>query len=148
MKAPRQPKDNDPIHRYTHERRLLVQQLDREIVLPLEGQCLLASCLGIRGEDRGGDGLGSPSFLWFGSIRRLDIVHVDVGDLDILGLELAAETSTMKTGTKDSSFIGIHVDRHLALSDSGLHGLLDHGRSGGPASEDDRRDVFLKKEMS
>ena len=54
----------------------------------------------------------------------------------------------MKTGTEDSSFIGIHVDRHLVLSNSGLHGLLNHRRSGGSTGEDDRRDIFLQEEMS
>jgi len=37
----------------------------------------------------------------------LDVIHVDVGDLDIFGLELAAETGTTKAGTEDSSFVGV-----------------------------------------
>lgn len=132
-----------PNHGYTHERGLLVQQLDREIVLPFEGQRLLASCLRAGREDRGGNGLRRPSFFGLGSIRHLYVVHVDVGDLDILSLELAAETGTMKSGTEDCGFVGVHVDRDLVLSNSGLHGLLNHRRSGGATSEDDGRDIFL-----
>lgn len=133
------------VYRYAHERRLLVQQLDGEIVLPLEGQRLLASYLGAGREDCGGDGLGRSSFLRLGGIRCLNVVHVDIGDFDILGLELAAETGTMKAGTENSSFIGVHVNRNLILSNSGLDSLLNHGRPGGAAGEDDRCDIFLGK---
>ena len=133
---------------HTHEGRLLVQQVDREIVLPLEGQRLPTSGLGAGREDRRGDGLRGSSFLRLGSIGRLDVIHVDVGDLDFLGLELAAETGAMKAGTEDGSFIGIHVDRDLILSNSSPHGLLNHRRSRGTAGEDDRSDIFLQNEMS
>ena len=78
----------------------------------------------------------------------MDVIHVDVGDLNILGLELAAKTGTTKAGTEDSSFICVHVDRNLVLSNSGLHGLSNHRCSGCTTSEDDRRDIFLQKEMS
>ena len=148
MGESRQQEGNIPNHRYTHERGLLVQQLDREIILPLEGQRFLASYLGARGEDRGGYGLGRSSFFRLGSIRRLDVIHVDIGDLDILGLELAAETGTSEAGTEDSGFIGVYVDRNLVLSNSGPHGLLNHRRSGCATGEDNRRNIFLQKEMS
>ena len=83
-----------------------------------------------------------------GVVRRLDVIHVGVGDSDILGPELAAETSTVKGGTENGSFIYIHVNRNLAFSNSGLHGMLNHRRSGGAAGEDNRRDILLQKEMS
>lgn len=73
---------------------------------------------------------------------------MDVGDLDILGLELAAETGAMEPGTEDSGLIGIHINCNLILSNSGLYSLLNHGRSGGATGEDDRRDIFLQKAMS
>ena len=101
MKKSRQPKENTPNREHTHERGLLVRQLDREIILPLEGQRFLASDLRARGEDRGGYDLGRSSFFRLGSIRCLDVVHIDVGNLDILGLKLATETGTTKAGTED-----------------------------------------------
>jgi len=94
-------------------------------------------------KDRGGHGLRNSS-----SFFKLGGVHVDVGDLDILGLELAAETGTTKPGTEDTSFIGVHVDRNILLSNSGLHGLLNHRRSECATGEDDRRDIVLQKKMS
>ena len=135
-------------NQHAHEGRLLVQQPYWEIVLPLEGQRLLAPCLGAGREDGRGEDLGRSTFLRFGGIRCLDVIHVDVGDLDILSLELAAEAGTVKAGTEDSSFICIHVDRNLAFPDGSLHGLLNHGCSGGATGENDRRDIFLQKNMS
>jgi len=35
------------------------------------------------------------SFLTFGGLRRLYVIQVDVGDVNILGLELATETGTV-----------------------------------------------------
>ena len=66
----------------------------------------------------------------------------------VLNVELAAETGTTKAGTEDSSFVGVHVDRNLLLSNNGPHGLLNHRRSGCVTGEDERRDIFLQKEMS
>ena len=128
---------------YLHKWRLLVQQLDGEIIFPLKSQRLLASRFRARRKDCGSDSLGGSSILRYGSVRRLDVIHVDVGDLDVFSLELAAETSTIKAGTEDSGFIGIHINSNLIFSCSGLDGLLNHRCSGSPTSKDDRSDILL-----
>ena len=96
-------------------------------------------------EDRGSNGLGRPSIFRHGSVRRLDVVHVHIGDLNLFRLELPTETCAIKTGTEDSRFICIDVNCNLVLSCSRLHGLLNHRRSRSATSKNDRRHIFLKK---
>lgn len=148
MKTFDHPEDTGQNHGYIRKRRLLIQQLDREIFLPFECQRLLASCLGARREDCRGDGFWGSSFFRLGSVRRLDVIHVDLGNLDIFGLELAAETGTVKASAEDGGLIGIHVYRNLVLPNGAPHSLLDHRRSGGAARQNDGRDIFLQGEIS
>lgn len=49
----------------------------------------------------------------------------------------------MKASAEDSSFIGVHIDRNLILSNGSPDGLLNHRRSGGAARKDDGRDIIL-----
>ena len=135
-----------PYHQYVHEGDLPVQQLHREILLVLEGQRLLAPYLGAGREDSG-ESL-ERYFPRFDGVRYHDVVHGDVRDIDPLGLELGAETGTVKTSTEDGSFVGVHMDHGHAVTNDGLHGLVNHGCFGGATGEDNRCDVRLQKEMS
>lgn len=84
----------------------------------------------------------------FGGVRNHDVIHGDVRDINAFGLELRAEAGTVKASTEDGSFIDVHIDHNLPFSNGGLHGLVNHGRSGGTTGEDNGPDVRLQKEMS
>ena len=148
MEKSGQRRGSNSNHEYAHERHLLVQQLDREIIFPLESQRLFASRLGAGKKDGGSDSLGRSSILRYCGIRRLDVIHVDVGDFDVFRLELATEAGAIKAGAEDSSFVGIHINRNLVLSCSGLDDLLNHRCSRSPTGKNDRRDIFLQEEVN
>jgi len=90
-------------------------------------------------------GVARSSSLGFGGVRCMDVVHVDVGGLDTLGLDLATETSTVKSGTENGSFINIHVEHKFVFPNGGRDGPSNHRRFGGATGEDNGRDIFLQR---
>ena len=90
--------------------RVLVRQLEREIVLAFESERLLAAVL------RAGsvhERVDRPRFgvlgLRLGGVGHLDVVRRDVGHADVFRLELAAEARAVEGstwGTVIAGFVG------------------------------------------
>jgi hypothetical protein len=110
---------------------MLVVEVDREVLLTLESQGLLCAGLRARREYEGGNASGSRQRGGRScEIRRLDIVDINIGDFDGLGLELSAEAGTvesstcgracehmiwqmMRAHTENRGFIGVDVQCNL-----------------------------------
>ncbi len=122
---------------------LLVIQEDGEIFFPLESQYFLGANFGTCREDRGRNGPRAGICCGWGSeVGHLNLVYRDIGDFDVLRLELPGEAGTVESRTKHSRFVGVHVEGNFFLANSCLDRGLYHGCPGAASSEDDRRNVF------
>lgn len=99
---------------YLHSWRLLVVKEDIEIFLTLESHGLLRAHLRASREENSCDASGSAvRGRCGGEVGCLDVMNTDVGEFDVLGLELTTERGTVESGAENGSLISVDILRDL-----------------------------------
>ena len=129
---------------HSRDRDLLIIKVDGKIVLALESHSLLGADFGPGREDIGGNGTWTRGIARSGSkVGSLHIESDSILNLDVLGLELPAETSTVESGSENGGFVCVDVLRDLGVANGTLDSGLNHGGTGGATGEDNTGDVVL-----